>query len=177
MVAGDLKFPKKDLAKLITLRTGERFEGTKLQHDEIQLSDFYSNRGYAFVTVDPRTQQVANTHRINITFHVVPGHVVIVNRINISGNTKTSDKVIRRELSVQEQQPYSADQIRESKARLDRLGYFSQTPITTLPGGQPDRIDPKVHALCLRGAKATAARHSCPTFQLEPKRRQAVRGA
>jgi outer membrane protein insertion porin family len=145
VVAGDLKFPKKDLAKLITLRTGERFEGTKLQHDEIQLSDFYSNRGYAFVTVDPRTQQVPNTHRINITFHVVPGHVVIVNRINISGNTKTSDKVIRREMQIQEQEPYSAEAIRESKQRLDRLGFFTSTRITTSPSAQPDKINLDVH--------------------------------
>jgi outer membrane protein insertion porin family len=144
-VAGDLKFPKIDLARLITLRTGERFEGAKLQHDQLQLSDFYSNHGYAFVTVDPRTQLVPNTHRINITFHVVPGHVVIVNRINISGNTKTSDKVIRRELQIQEQEPYSAEAIRESKQRLDRLGFFTETRITTSPSTQPDKINLDVH--------------------------------
>lgn len=145
VVKGDLKFPTRDLAKLVTERTGQRFQGDKLQHDQIQLSDFYSNHGYAFVTVDPETHLVPNTHRIDITFHVVPGHVVIVNRINITGNTKTSDKVIRRELQIQEQEPYSAEAIRESKERLDRLGFFTSTRITTSPSSQPDKINLDVH--------------------------------
>ncbi|MGB6554878.1 MAG: outer membrane protein assembly factor BamA, partial [Candidatus Binataceae bacterium] len=81
------------------------------------------------------------THRINITFYINPGHEVLVNRINITGNTKTSDKVIRRELQIQEQEPYSAEAIRESKKRLDRLGYFSEVRITTEPAQQPDKIN------------------------------------
>jgi outer membrane protein insertion porin family len=140
-LAGNLKFPRKDLAKLITLRRGQRFEGSELQHNVLQLSDYYSNRGYAFVTVDPRTQLIPDTHHINITFHIVPGHEVVVNRINISGNTKTADKVVRRELQIQEQEPYSAEAIRESKQRLDRLGFFTETRITTSPSAQPDKID------------------------------------
>ncbi|HVA81292.1 MAG TPA: outer membrane protein assembly factor BamA, partial [Candidatus Binataceae bacterium] len=104
-------------------------------------SDFYSNRGYAFVNIDPRTQLDPITHRINVTFYINPGHEVVVNRINITGNTKTSDKVIRRELKLQEQEPYSAQAIRESKAALDQLGFFSETRITTEPAQQPDKIN------------------------------------
>jgi outer membrane protein insertion porin family len=70
---------------------------------------------------------------------------VLIDRINISGNTKTSDKVIRRELRIQEQEPYSAEKIRESKLRLDQLGFFSQTHITTAPAPQPDEIDLNVN--------------------------------
>ena len=107
----------------------------------LALSDFYSNRGYAYVNVDPHTQLVHTIKRVNVVFVINPGHEVLVDRINISGNTKTADKVIRREIQVQEQEPYSAAEIRESKVRLDRLGFFSDTRITTSPATQPDKID------------------------------------
>jgi len=140
-LAGDMKFPHRELARLLTIKRGQHFKGSTLQHNVLTLSDFYSNRGYAFVNVDPRTQLDSVTHRINITFYVNPGHEVLVNRINITGNTKTSDKVIRRELQIQEQEPYSAEAIRESKKRLDRLGFFTETRITTEPAQQPDKIN------------------------------------
>ena len=79
--------------------------------------------------------------RVNVVFVINPGHEVLIDRINISGNTKTSDKVIRREIQVQEQEPYSAEEIRDSKTRLDRLGFFSDTRITTAPATQPDKIN------------------------------------
>ena len=90
----------------------------------LALSDFYSDRGFAYVNVDPRTQLVRR-QAVNVIFVINPGHEVLVDRINISGNTKTSDKVIRREIQVQEQEPYCAEAIRDSKVRLDRLGFFS----------------------------------------------------
>jgi len=142
---GNLKFPAKELRKALTIKSGETFRGTRLQHDVLTLSDYYSSIGYAYVTVEPHTAVNPATHTVDVTFAIHPGREVLIDRINITGNTKTSDKVIRRELSVQEQQPYSADQIRESKARLDRLGYFSQTHITTQPATQPDRIDLNVN--------------------------------
>src|SRR5208337_3959763 len=74
-------------------------------------------------------------------FAITPGQLVLVDRIKISGNTKTSDKVIRRELRIQEQEPYSAEAIRESKSRLDRLGFFEETRVATEPATQPDRIN------------------------------------
>ena len=140
-LAGNMKFPHRELARLLTIKRGQHFKGATLQHNVLTLSDFYSNRGYAFVNIDPRTQLDAITHRINITFYINPGHEVIVNRINITGNTKTSDKIIRRELQIQEQEPYSAAAIRESKKRLDRLGFFTEVRITTEPAQQPDKIN------------------------------------
>ncbi|MGH7814054.1 MAG: outer membrane protein assembly factor BamA [Candidatus Binataceae bacterium] len=144
-VTGNLKYPRHGLLRLLTIRPGQRFRGSTLQHNVLALSDFYSNRGYAFVNVDPRTRMEPARRRIDITFVVNPGHEVLINRIHIAGNTKTSDKVIRRELQVQEQEPYSAAAIRESKVRLDRLGFFSDTRITTSPSSQPDKIDLNVN--------------------------------
>ncbi len=138
---GDLKVPEKDLTSKLTLETGDVFKPSTMQHDVLTLSDFYSDRGYAFVNVEPRTQVDPDKHVVNVTFAVNPGQQVLVDRIKITGNTKTSDKVIRRELQVQEQEPYSATAIRTSKARLDSLGIFESTNIGTSPGRAPDRIN------------------------------------
>jgi outer membrane protein insertion porin family len=140
-VAGDLKVPKKDLTSKLTLKTGEVFKPATMQHDVLTLSDFYSDRGYAFVNVEPRTQVEPDKHLVNVTFAVSPGQQVLVDRIKITGNTKTSDKVIRRELKIQEQEPYSASAIRLSKARLSSLGIFQSVNIGTSPDRAPDRID------------------------------------
>ncbi|HTW86505.1 MAG TPA: outer membrane protein assembly factor BamA [Candidatus Binataceae bacterium] len=142
---GNLKFPEKELQKQLTIKPGETFRGTSLQHNVLTLSDYYSNLGYAYVTVDPHTAVNPSTHTVAVAFAINPGREVLIDRINITGNTKTSDKVIRREMTVEEQEPYSAAKIRESKARLDRLGFFSQTHLTTQPATQPDRIDLNVN--------------------------------
>ena len=105
----------------------------------------------------PRTQLDPASTRVNVAFNINPGHEVLVDRINITGNSKTADKVVRRELQVQEQEPYSADKIRESKIRLDRLGFFSDTRITTAPAQKPDRINLNVNVAEANTATLTAA--------------------
>ena len=140
-VSGDLKVPKKDLLPKITIKPGEVFAGEEMQHDVLTLSEVYSDRGYAYVNVDPRTQVDPATRTVDVAYNVNPGREVLVDRINITGNTKTSDKVIRRELQIQEQEPYSTSKIQTSKRKLDSLGFFSNTRITTAPGPQSDKID------------------------------------
>lgn len=140
-VAGDLKVPRKELLDKLTIKPAAVFSGSSMQHDVLTLSDFYSDRGYAYVNVDPRTQVDPAARLVNVTFNVTPGREVLVDRINITGNSKTSDKVIRRELTIQEQEPYSTSKIQLSKKKLDALGYFSNTRITTSPGPQPDQIN------------------------------------
>ena len=144
-IEGNLKFPRRGLRKQLTMKSGDLFRGSSLQRQVLALSDFYSNRGYAYVDVNPRTQLVRANKRVNVTFVINPGHEVLIDRINISGNTKTSDKVIRREIQVQEQEPYSAEEIRDSQTRLQRLGFFSDTRITTAPASQPDKINLNVN--------------------------------
>jgi len=140
-VAGDLKVPKKDLLSKITLKHNETFSGADMQHDVLTLSDYYSDRGYAYVNVDPRTQIDPATRIVDVTYTINPGREVLIDRIKITGNTKTSDKVIRRDLVIQEQEPYSTGKIQKSKQRLDALGYFSNTRISTSPGPTADKID------------------------------------
>jgi len=155
-VAGDLKYPRSELVPLITVKPGSQFRGSAMQHDVLTLSDFYSDRGYAFVDVEPKTALEPAARKVNILFTINPGREVLVNRINISGNTRTADKVIRREMQVQEQEPYSASLIRDSKRRLDQLGFFSTTRISTEPSTQPDKVDLNV----------TVAEQSTASFQV-----------
>ncbi len=140
-ITGDLRVPKSELQHQLTLKAGQPFSSTTMQHDVLTLSDFYSNRGFAYVNVDPRTSVNPSAQQVDVDFSVNPGSEVLVDRINITGNTKTSDKVIRRELVIQEQEPYSTQKIQKSKQRLDALGYFSNTRISTEPGPAPDKID------------------------------------
>jgi len=140
-VSGDLRGPEKELLDMLTLKPKQVFSGSDMQHDVLTLSDFYSDRGYAYVNVDPRTQADPTSRTLNVTYFITPGREVLVDRIKISGNTKTSDKVIRRELVIQEQEPYSTSRIARSKQRLDSLGYFSNTRISTEPGPTPEKID------------------------------------
>ncbi len=140
-VVGELKAPRKDLLSKLTLKPKAVFSGTDMQHDVLTLSDFYSDRGYAYVNVDPRTEVDPATRVVNVSYNITPGREVLVDRIKIVGNTKTSDKVIRRVLTIQEQEPYSTGKIQRSKQRLDALGYFSNTRISTEPGPTPDKID------------------------------------
>jgi len=144
-ISGDLKYPRSELTPLLTIKPGDEFRGSTLQHDVLTLSDFYSDKGYAFVDVEPKSSLDPVNRKVNILFTVNPGREVLVNRVNISGNTKTSDKVIRREMQVQEQEPYSATKIRNSQRRLDQLGFFSTVRITTAPSPQPDKVDLNVN--------------------------------
>ncbi len=140
-VTGDLKFPKDELTSKLTLKPKKVFSGADMEHDVLTLSDFYSDRGYAFVNVDPRTQVDPAAHRVDVSYAITPGNEVLIDRIKISGNTKTSDKVIRRALRVQEQEPYSASKIQDSKLRLDQLGFFQSVRLSTEPARQPDKIN------------------------------------
>ncbi|MGH7840770.1 MAG: outer membrane protein assembly factor BamA [Candidatus Binataceae bacterium] len=140
-VAGDLKLPEKELISKLILKPKQVFSGSDMQHDVLTLSDIYSDRGYAYVNVDPRTQVDPAARSVNVVYNITPGREVLVDRIKISGNTKTSDKVIRRELTIEEQEPYSSAKIQRSKQRLDSLGYFSNTRISTEPGPSADKID------------------------------------
>ena len=156
-VEGNLKFPRREVRKQVTLKTGELFRGSAMQRNVLALSDFYSNRGYAYVNVDPHTQLNQNAKTINVIFVINPGHEVLIDRVNITGNTKTSDKVIRREMQLQEQEPYSAEAIRDSKIRLDRLGFFGDSRITTSPSSQPDKINLDVNVTDISTAKFQVA--------------------
>ena len=141
-IEGQLRLSRRDVESQLTIKTGQPFVGQTLQNDVIALADFYSDRGFAYVNVDPRTKMDSRRHLIDVKFFIKPGDEIRIDRITISGTTTTPVEVIRAALLVHEDELYSARALRESNARLNKLGLG--TRITTQPSTKPDKINLKV---------------------------------
>jgi len=127
---GELLGQQPKLAKLVQNKPGDRFVRSRVGKDLTGIQDLYRDMGYAYVNVEPRTRTHPDTRRVDIDFFVQPGELVHIHRIEIVGNDKTRDKVIRRELKVHEGELYSGTGLRESKNRVTALGYFETVDIT-----------------------------------------------
>jgi outer membrane protein insertion porin family len=144
-VAGDTIIPEDELRKLIGLNTGDTFNRQKVTTSTKAMSDRLGNEGYAFANVNAVPEVDKEKHTVAFTFMVDPGRRVYVRRINLTGNTRTRDEVIRREMRQMESSWYGADKITRSKQRLDRLQYFSEVNLETpaVPGTS-DQVDVNV---------------------------------
>jgi len=138
--SGDLVVPKENLARLMTSATGQHFSRTQLGTDIQSLTDVYYDRGYAYANINPVTAVNAETKTVDLTFDVQQGPQVTIERIDIIGNTKTRDKVIRRELRVYEGELYNGTGVRRSKDRVTALGFFETVEVTQKPGTREDSI-------------------------------------
>ena len=129
-LTGDLIQDKNELYKLIKL-SDEKYFNRKLMHDDIlSLTDRYAEKGYAFAEVDPSVHKDPKLKRMDVTINIKKGSLVHVNRIIIRGNTRTRDKVIRREMKIKEGGIFDASAIRKSTQKLQRLDYFDQVDIS-----------------------------------------------
>lgn len=139
-VGGNLLGEDEAVAELIKLESGQRFSSQDLQRDMMALQDFFRDKGYAYVQVAPQTRVDAENKLVHIDFQVEPGQIVYIERIDIVGNTRTRDKVIRRELRIAEGDEYSGAGIRTSKARVTALGFFESVEISSKPGRRPNTM-------------------------------------
>jgi outer membrane protein insertion porin family len=105
-----------------------------------RISDEAAIQGAPFVQVQPRVTRDAEARRVDITFDVGEGDRTFIERIDITGNSRTQDRVIRREFRLAEGDPFSAAQLRRSRQRIRDLGYFGNVDITPQPGSRPDRV-------------------------------------
>lgn len=141
-LAGNLILPEPELAKLISLHPGDLFSRKELTASIQRIGDRLGDEGYAFVNVQAEPQIDAQNHMVALTLNVQPGHRVYVRRINISGNVKTADKVIRREFRQVESGWYNTSAIKRSRERLNRLGYFEDVTVNAVPvPGTTDQVD------------------------------------
>jgi len=141
-LSGDLKVDRNELEKLIELQSGDVFSRKKLVGSSEQITQRLGIEGYAFAHVNAIPDIDERSKLISITFFVDPGKRVYVRRINISGNTKTQDEVIRREMRQMEGGWVSTPLIERSKVRLQRLGYFEDVKVETKPvPGTTDQVD------------------------------------
>ncbi|MDR3390903.1 MAG: outer membrane protein assembly factor BamA [Sulfuriferula sp.] len=141
-VAGETMVPAAELQKLITIKAGETFSREKITESAKKIGDRLGNDGYAFANVNAVPDVDKVKHTVAFTFFVDPGRRVYVNRININGNTRTRDEVIRREFRQMEGGWYAADKIQRSRERVERLGYFGDINVETPPvEGTTDQVD------------------------------------
>jgi outer membrane protein insertion porin family len=138
--SGELLGMRPFLPQLLQSAQGALFVRSKVGHDLFAVADFYKDMGYAYVNVNPVTQLDPKARTLGLTFDVQPGRKVYFERIEIQGNAKTRDKVIRRELRIYEGDLYGASAIKISKQRITALGYFETVEISTKKGSTDDRI-------------------------------------
>ncbi|CAG0986093.1 Outer membrane protein assembly factor BamA [Burkholderiales bacterium] len=141
-LAGDLAVDESELRGFVRIREGEVYSREKLQKTAKDISDRLGAEGYAFANVNavPDIDRVKATAAF--TIYVDPGRRVYVRRMNISGNTKTRDEVIRREARQLEGAWFDGQRIERSKVRIRRLGYFDDVNVETPPvPGASDQID------------------------------------
>ena len=130
--SGDLIFSKLELRKLLSLKTGDVFTYSFLQKDLMAIQTKYGDEGYAFANVIPRFSSQGQKE-IHLLFDIQKGEKVYINRINISGNTVTRDRVLRREMKFFEGELYNASSILEAKKSIQRLGYIESIDILNDP--------------------------------------------
>ncbi len=135
-------FPSLDTAALrarLEMRAGDYYDGDLIERTTQSLADAANLRGFPFVDVQPQIERNRENNTIAITFQVAEAPRVFVDRIDIAGNTRTQDRVIRREFRLAEGDAFNAAQIRRSRDRIRNLGYFGDVQVTSAPGGAPDR--------------------------------------
>lgn len=131
--------PTEDLRPLITVQEGDWYNADQVDKTINALTDALGNRGYAFIEIQPRVKRNAESKTIDVTFDVKEGPRVFVERIDITGNVRTLDKVIRREFRLVEGDAFNTSKLRRSEQRIKNLGFFKKTDVTTNPGSAPDK--------------------------------------
>ncbi len=142
---GELLGREEEFAKLVELKPGDVFSGSRLSDSTRRISERLGALGYAFANVNAVPDIDREKRQVAFDVLVDPGRRVYVRRIDIAGNLRTRDEVIRRELRQFEDAWYDAEKIRLSRERIDRLGYFTEVRIESRPvAGAPDQVDLEV---------------------------------
>ena len=128
-----------DLLPLVQISDGDTYDGDLVEKTTEALQEAVQNRGYAFVDVHARINRNVAKKTVDLVFDVTEGPRVFVERLDIVGNSRTKDKVIRREFRIAEGDAFNAAAVRRSRVRLQDLGYFNTVVVQPSPGSAPDR--------------------------------------
>jgi outer membrane protein insertion porin family len=131
--------PSNALESELEMSAGDWYDGDAVERTVQALTDYVQNHGQPFVDVRPRVQRDTAKHTIDLVFDVVEGPRVYVERIDITGNTRTLDKVIRREFRLAEGDAFNAALLRRTRQRLQDLDYFNAVTLANQPGSAPDK--------------------------------------
>lgn len=127
------------LRSQITTEEGDWYDASKVENSIAKIADAVGTLGYAFVDVRPRFERDRENKVINLVYDIQEGPRVYVQRIDINGNVRTLDKVIRREFRLVEGDPFNTAKLRRTRQRIQNLGFFKTVDIKTLPGDTPDK--------------------------------------
>lgn len=135
-------FSHEELRKMIELQPGDVFSRKSITASTQKITERFGDDGYAFANVNAAPEIDKEKHQVGFTFMVDPFQRVYIRRINISGNTKTRDEVVRREFRQMESAWFATEKIKKSKKRIDRLGIFGPVNVETVPiQGSKDQMD------------------------------------
>jgi outer membrane protein insertion porin family len=140
-IDGDLIEQEDQLLSITRLGEEKYYTRDILRKDTLNITDIYAAQGYAFADISPDTKKDPENLRVDVNYHISKGELVYVNRIVIKGNDRTRDKVIRREMALDESNVYDATAIKRSTSRLKRLDFFEDVSITPEPTDQDDTMD------------------------------------
>ena len=141
-LAGDFLGKEEDFKRLVAIQAGEPYNAEKVAATTKAFTDYFGAFGFAFARVEAVPEIDRDNGRVALTLQAQPSRRAYVRRINIAGNNRTRDEVIRRELRQFESAWYDSDRIKLSRDRVDRLGYFTQVGIDTQEVvGAPDQVD------------------------------------
>jgi outer membrane protein insertion porin family len=139
---GKLLDRKAELEKLVTIKAGDLFSAQKLQATTKAVVQKLGDYGYAFAMVNAVPKIDQEHHRVDLTLKVDPSRRVYIRHVTIEGNTRTRDEVVRREMRQMEDAWFDSSRLVLSKDRINRLGYFTDVEVTTVPvEGTPDQAD------------------------------------
>lgn len=144
---GEKLFGDKELKKKINIKEGSIYSEESLRQDIQLLTELYQDEGYAFANVLRTLDIVPGENKVNIEFSFEKGKLARFGHIRILGNTKTRDKVIRRELVIEEGEQFSGSALRRSRENVNRLGFFEQGSVvfnTVSPPGRDDVLDVEI---------------------------------
>ena len=139
-LTGVTLLPENEVERQIRLRTGDVFSVGKVRDSVTGISNLYSTIGRASADVNPKRDQLPAVNQINLTFEITEGPEVYVERINISGNVRSEDKILRRELPLHEGDLFTLQNKERARQRLINLGYFETVNVDTQPGTDKTKI-------------------------------------
>jgi outer membrane protein insertion porin family len=140
-ITGELLESEDFLLKFCQVGEEKYFSRKMLREDILRITDFYSSKGFAYAEVVPAIHKNHEFKRVDLTLKIEKGVLVYVNRIIIKGNTRTRDKVIRREITLKEKDVFDSSAIKISNNRLNRLEFFEDVSITPEPTDDEDLMD------------------------------------
>ena len=140
-IAGTVLFPEHELRRLLTLKPGAVYNPEALQADLRAIKQYYGDRGYINAQVTPQTRLEPATKQVDLAFQIVESELAYVERVEVRGNLRTKDVVIRRELRIRPGDRFDGASIRRSIERLYNLGIFEEVAVDTEPTAVPNRED------------------------------------